>query len=189
MQRSRRTGQPGAVRSTSLPEDTEADLVRLAEVLDRHGVEYLVVGGVAARAHGASRPTQDLGTDAGDLGTDAGDLDLLSDIPDRQRTRQKYEDLRGRAGRRTEKHSPSSRSSHVETAQTLESGPVSSVPPVMAPPQRSSHRDYVTAARCDHRPATPSPGAPGDSGPSASFSPLRLEGSSWPPADPVWVQV
>lgn len=29
------------------------------EVLDRHGVEYLVVGGVAARAYGAVRPTAD----------------------------------------------------------------------------------------------------------------------------------
>jgi hypothetical protein len=29
-------------------------------VLDRHGVEYLIVGGIAARAHGARRETQDL---------------------------------------------------------------------------------------------------------------------------------
>ncbi len=147
MRRSRRTGQPGAARSTSLPEDLEADLVRLAEVLDRHGVEYLVVGGVAARAHGASRPTQDLEclvrrarenlerlaeallelhahlrvsglseeemaalpvrVDAETLAraelstwrTDAGDLDLLADIPDRQGTRQKYEDLLARSSR------------------------------------------------------------------------------------------
>jgi hypothetical protein len=32
----------------------------LVEVLNRHGVEYLVVGGIAARAHGARRPTEDL---------------------------------------------------------------------------------------------------------------------------------
>ncbi len=32
---------------------------RLVEALHRHGVEYLVVGGVAARAYGASRETKD----------------------------------------------------------------------------------------------------------------------------------
>jgi len=32
---------------------------RLVEVLDRHGVQYLIVGGVAARAYGASRETKD----------------------------------------------------------------------------------------------------------------------------------
>lgn len=32
---------------------------RLVEVFDRHGVEYLIVGGVAARAYGASRATKD----------------------------------------------------------------------------------------------------------------------------------
>jgi hypothetical protein len=35
------------------------DLRRLIEVLDRHGVEYLLVGGAAATAHGAERPTDD----------------------------------------------------------------------------------------------------------------------------------
>jgi hypothetical protein len=124
-----------------LPEQTGPDLVRLAEVLDRHGVEYLVVGGVAARAHGASRPTQDLDclvrrgrenlerlaaalvelhahlrvsgltedemaalpvqldaetlarTELSTWRTDAGDLDLLSDIPDSEGSRRRYEDL------------------------------------------------------------------------------------------------
>jgi hypothetical protein len=33
------------------------DLARILTTLDRHGVEYLVVGGLAARAHGATRPT------------------------------------------------------------------------------------------------------------------------------------
>lgn len=46
--------------STALPEGRTPDLARLVEVLDRHGVDYLVVGGVAARAHGATRATQDL---------------------------------------------------------------------------------------------------------------------------------
>jgi len=32
---------------------------RLVEVFDRHGVEYLIVGGVAATAYGASRETRD----------------------------------------------------------------------------------------------------------------------------------
>ena len=32
---------------------------RLVEALHRHGVEYLIVGGVAARAYGASRETKD----------------------------------------------------------------------------------------------------------------------------------
>jgi len=32
------------------------DLARLIEILDRHGVEYLLVGGAAARAYGAKTP-------------------------------------------------------------------------------------------------------------------------------------
>lgn len=43
-----------------MPDQAGPDLLRLVEVLDRHGVEYLVVGGVAARAHGARRLTHDL---------------------------------------------------------------------------------------------------------------------------------
>lgn len=39
---------------------TEFSPERLVEVLDRHGVEYLIVGGVAARAYGASRQTKDI---------------------------------------------------------------------------------------------------------------------------------
>ncbi len=35
------------------------DLARLVEVLDRHGVEYLLVGGAAAFAYGAKRLTED----------------------------------------------------------------------------------------------------------------------------------
>jgi hypothetical protein len=35
------------------------DLVRLIEVLDCHGVEYLVCGGAAAQAYGVDRPTED----------------------------------------------------------------------------------------------------------------------------------
>lgn len=36
------------------------DLPRLVETLDRHGVDYVLVGGIAARAHGAARPTLDV---------------------------------------------------------------------------------------------------------------------------------
>jgi hypothetical protein len=35
------------------------DRARIIEVLDRHGVEYLVVGGVGAQLHGATRATAD----------------------------------------------------------------------------------------------------------------------------------
>lgn len=35
-------------------------MTRLVEVLDRHGVDYMVVGGVAVLAHGAQRLTVDL---------------------------------------------------------------------------------------------------------------------------------
>ncbi len=45
---------------TVSPDPSGPDLARLVEALDRHGVEYMVVGGVAARAHGAKRATQDL---------------------------------------------------------------------------------------------------------------------------------
>jgi predicted nucleotidyltransferase len=41
------------------PEGPPHDLRRLIEVLDRHGVEYLMVGGVAAIGYGAERPTED----------------------------------------------------------------------------------------------------------------------------------
>ena len=36
------------------------DPERLVEVLDRHEVAYVLVGGYAARLHGARRPTYDL---------------------------------------------------------------------------------------------------------------------------------
>jgi sugar phosphate isomerase/epimerase len=36
------------------------DAERIVEVLDRHGVEYVIVGGVGARLHGAGRMTYDL---------------------------------------------------------------------------------------------------------------------------------
>ncbi|MGI8984092.1 MAG: hypothetical protein ACR2HM_06115 [Acidimicrobiales bacterium] len=36
------------------------DLARIADTLARHRVEYLLVGGIAARAHGARRLTYDV---------------------------------------------------------------------------------------------------------------------------------
>jgi hypothetical protein len=41
-------------------EQPPLDIDRLVETLNRHGVEYLLVGGVAAIAYGAARPTVDL---------------------------------------------------------------------------------------------------------------------------------
>lgn len=37
----------------------ELDIVRLARTLNEHGVDYVVVGGIAAMLHGASRGTRD----------------------------------------------------------------------------------------------------------------------------------
>ena len=42
------------------PDHSPQGLPRLIEVLERHGVEYLIVGGAAAYAYGASRPTEDI---------------------------------------------------------------------------------------------------------------------------------
>lgn len=50
-----------AASSTSMtPEGPTLDIAWLLEVLERHEVDYLLVGGVAAIAHGATRPTMDL---------------------------------------------------------------------------------------------------------------------------------
>ena len=45
-----------------MSEPTPLDIGRIVEALDRHGVEYLLVGGVAAAAHGAARLTADADT-------------------------------------------------------------------------------------------------------------------------------
>ena len=42
-----------------MTDGAEANWRRIIEVFDRHGVEYLIVGGVGARLHGAQRPTTD----------------------------------------------------------------------------------------------------------------------------------
>ena len=44
---------------TTLPDTPFPDVARLTETLDRHGVDYLVIGGIATRAYGAERPTGD----------------------------------------------------------------------------------------------------------------------------------
>lgn len=41
-------------------EPPDFDLERILTTLDRHDVRYLLVGGLGARAHGATRPTQDV---------------------------------------------------------------------------------------------------------------------------------
>lgn len=45
-----------------MSEPKPPDVGRIVEVLDRHGVEYLLVGGVAATAYGAERLTGDADT-------------------------------------------------------------------------------------------------------------------------------
>lgn len=40
--------------------EAEFEPARALEALDRHGVEYVLVGGLGARAHGATRPTSDI---------------------------------------------------------------------------------------------------------------------------------
>ncbi len=42
-----------------MTDGAEANWRRITKVLDRHRVEYLIVGGVGARLHGAERPTTD----------------------------------------------------------------------------------------------------------------------------------
>lgn len=55
---------------------------RIFEVLDRHDVEYLVIGGVGAQLHGATRPTTDFdslpSTEAENLGRLAAALRELN---------------------------------------------------------------------------------------------------------------
>jgi hypothetical protein len=50
---------PKTSRSGTGIATAELDVTRLVETLDRHRVEYLIVGGVAAGAYGAVRPTVD----------------------------------------------------------------------------------------------------------------------------------
>lgn len=42
------------------PEPAAFDPLRILETLDRHQVDYLVIGGVAANLHGSNQPTRDL---------------------------------------------------------------------------------------------------------------------------------
>lgn len=51
--------QPERRLPIPLPDRSRPDVARLSEVLDRHGVDYLVIGGVATQAYGAERPTGD----------------------------------------------------------------------------------------------------------------------------------
>lgn len=45
---------------TDSPGAQEFDPTPVLAVLERHGVEYVLVGGYAARVHGSARPTQDV---------------------------------------------------------------------------------------------------------------------------------
>ena len=51
---------------------------RILEILDRHGVDYVLVGGVAARVHGAERVTADIDCVPA---TDEENLRRLADAP------------------------------------------------------------------------------------------------------------
>jgi hypothetical protein len=53
------TVQPVRRLPTTLPDTPFPDVARLTETLDRHGVDYMVIGGIATRAYGAERPTGD----------------------------------------------------------------------------------------------------------------------------------
>lgn len=55
-------GCRGKCTAYALPDrrpDVELDLARLFEVLDRHGVIYILIGGLAAVYHGSPFPTED----------------------------------------------------------------------------------------------------------------------------------
>jgi hypothetical protein len=41
-----------------LKSDRQIDWLRITECFDRHGVEYLIVGGVGAQLHGAGPPDE-----------------------------------------------------------------------------------------------------------------------------------
>ena len=47
-----------AVTASVSPDDAPLDVTLLVGTLERHGVEYLVVGRVAAQGYGAARPTK-----------------------------------------------------------------------------------------------------------------------------------
>lgn len=53
----RRSGKP---RQPLVPENLPTDPLRVFRALERHGVEYLAIGGIAVQAHGHVRTTQDV---------------------------------------------------------------------------------------------------------------------------------
>jgi hypothetical protein len=61
-------------RAASSPPTFDAQ--RIVEVFDRHHVDYLIVGGIGAQAHGATRPTSDFDCLAR---FDGGNLERLCD--------------------------------------------------------------------------------------------------------------
>jgi hypothetical protein len=56
-----RRSVPGPELPKRPTEDEGPDLRRIVEIPERHGVDYLVVGGIAADMYGASRRTKDFG--------------------------------------------------------------------------------------------------------------------------------
>lgn len=59
-----------------MPSDVDFDPLALLEVLHRHGVDFVVVGGVAGGAHGSAYPTYDLDVA---YGRSAENLERLAD--------------------------------------------------------------------------------------------------------------
>ena len=56
----RRSAPPAVTQNSMTAEQPPLDVDRLLATLERHSVDFLLVGGVAAIAHGARRPTADL---------------------------------------------------------------------------------------------------------------------------------
>lgn len=54
------SGKPPSVRPNLVGDHPPLDVNRIVEIFERHRVRYLLVGGVAARLHGATRPTEDV---------------------------------------------------------------------------------------------------------------------------------
>jgi hypothetical protein len=54
------TGSTASAEQTPIvPDPPGFDRVRIIETLNRHGVQYLIVGGIGAQLHGAHRATSD----------------------------------------------------------------------------------------------------------------------------------
>jgi hypothetical protein len=101
---------------TQNPDGSAHDLPRLIEVLNRHGVEYLIVGGAAAYAYGAKRPTEDIDCV---VRRDRANLDRLVGALRELHARLRWDDRRERGGR-------TGAPTHIVTVSLLAAGVVRS---------------------------------------------------------------